>query len=287
VAVVLLALPLHGADRRIAFTFDDIPGINVPGCEAQRHLNEKLVSAIKRNKMPALGLVNGSRLCDNTILRIWTDAGLQLGSHTFSHPDFNHTKLADFEAEVIANEKFLHKPRYFRFPFLRTGTDLQKKRAIEEFLKKRGYTNAVVTMDDDDYIYAKVYADAMRRGDEAIAKRVAGDYIRYMDTIFAFYEQLSRDTLGYEIPQIVLLHDNSLNADHLDRLAAVARRRGYRFISVDDAFRDPAYARQENYIGGRGISQLHRWALEMGKKPAEQPDVPPWLMDLYRAAMRR
>lgn len=290
-AALLFAVSVNAAERRVAFTFDDLPGVYLDNCDvtAFRKLNGRLVTAIQRNRMPALGLVNGSHLCEAkreqtaAILKIWLDAGLQLGSHTYSHPDFNRMPLADFQADIIANEKFLPpRPRYFRFPFLRTGTELPKKRAIEEFLKKRGYTNAVVTIDNDEYIYAFVYARAMRRGDKTLARRIGDDYIRYMETMFAFYEQLSRQTVGYEIPQILLLHDNSLNADHLDRLAAMARGRGYRFISVDEALRDPAYARKENYIGGRGLSQILRWAMEDGKRPPMGPDVPPWVMDLFR-----
>ena len=292
----LCALSLNAAERRVAFTFDDLPGLYFDNCDvnAFRQLNRKLVTAITRNGMPALGLVNGSHLCEarrdqtKSLLKIWLDAGLQIGSHTYTHPDFNTTSLERFQADIIANEKYLPpRPLYFRFPFLRSGTELVKKRAIEDFLAKRGYTNAVVTIDNDEYIYAFVYARAVRRGDKALANRIADDYTRYMESAFAFYEQLSRDTFGYEIPQILLLHANSLNADHLDRLAHMAKRRGYRFISIDEALRDPVYSRKENYIGGRGLSHIQRWAMEEGKKPPMHGDVPPWVMDLYRADTRR
>ena len=276
----------------MAFTFDDLPGLYLNNCDmtALRALNTKLVTAIRRNNMPALGLANGSKVCepkrDQTValLKIWLDAGLEIGSHTFSHRDSNVIPLEEFEADVIANEQYLPKDRrWFRFPFLRSGKDLAKKRAMEEFLAKRGYRNAVVTIDNDEYIYAFAYAGALRRGDRANAKKLADDYIRYMETMFEFYERLSQETFGYEIPQILLLHDNSLNADHLDRLAAMARRRGYRFISVEEAMRDPVYSRKENYIGGRGLSHILRWAMEDGKTPAVPGDVPPWVMDLYQA----
>ncbi|HEV8660206.1 MAG TPA: hypothetical protein VGS96_16490 [Thermoanaerobaculia bacterium] len=94
-----------------------------------------------------------------------------------------------------------------------------------------------------------------------------------MDSIFAFYEKFSRDVLGYELPHILLLHDNRLNADQLDRLAAMIRKRGYKFVSVEEALRDPAYRRGDSYVGGRGISWLHRWALDMGKPAPDQPEV--------------
>ncbi len=258
--------------RAVAFTFDDVPH----GCSAAT--NRDLVAAIKRNRIPALGLAVGTRC--SALYRSWTDAGIELGNHTASHRDFNVVPLEQFQEDVIALEKALPaKPRYFRFPFLRSGTELAKKRAFERFLTERGYTNAVVTIDNDEYIYAAVYAGA----DDALAERIRADYLRYMESIFAFYEQLSRDTLGYELPQILLLHDNRLNADALDSLAAMARRRGYRFVSIDEALEDPAYRRNDAYVGRRGLSWLHRWALDDGKKPPPQPDVPDWVMELYRA----
>ena len=269
IAIVLAAL-LSG--RAVAFTFDDIPR----GCSAE--MNRDLVAAIKRNNIPALGLAVDTG-CP-ALYRVWTDAGIELGNHTASHRDFNVVPLKQFQNDVIALEKLLPaKPRYFRFPFLRSGTELPKKRAFERFLKERGYTNAVVTIDNDEYIYADVY----RRQNKSVADRIRTDYLRYMEEVFVFYEKLSRDTLGYELPQILLLHDNRLNADTLDDLVAMARRRGYRFISVDEALKDPAYRRQDAYVGPRGLSWLHRWALDDGKTPAAQPEVPEWVMELYRA----
>lgn len=286
-AFLLFAFPAGAAQRRVAFTFDDIPGVQHgrDRCDLAP-LNRKLVSAIVRNRLPALGLVVETRGCREQLAplyRIWLDAGLELGNHTASHRDFNVTPLEEFQRDTIAGEATLRqlgrKVRYFRYPFLRSGTELTKKRAFEDFLAKRGYVNAPVTIDNDEYIYADVYA----RAGAATKKKVAADYIRYMDSVFAFYEKLSRDTLGYEPPQILLLHDNILNADHLDALVAMVRRRGYKAVSIDEALRDPAYARRDAYTGRRGLSWLHRWALDAGKPAPMQPNVPTWVMELYRA----
>lgn len=289
-AVLLFAFSVAAAPRRVAFTFDDIPGVQHgrERCDlaAMRAMNEKLVTAIRRHRLPALGLVVESRACRQhlaSLYSIWLDAGLELGNHTASHRDFNVTPLEEFQRDTIANEAVLQqlgrKVRYFRYPFLRSGTELTKKRAFEDFLRERGYVNAPVTIDNDEYIYADVYS----RADAATKRRVAADYVRYMDSVFAFYEKFSRDTLGYEPPQILLLHDNPLNADHLGALVKMVRRRRYSIISIDEALRDPAYARRDAYVGRRGLSWIHRWALDAGKPAPMQPGVPAWVMELYRA----
>jgi peptidoglycan/xylan/chitin deacetylase (PgdA/CDA1 family) len=278
----------------VAFTFDDLPG---PGeaCDinALSRINRNLVAAIRRNSIPALGLVTDGNLCGNhpELLTIWLDANLDLGNHTASHHDLNVTPLPRYQRDTIAGERTVKplleargkKLRYFRYPFLRSGRSLAKKRAFEAFLTRRGYTNAVVTIDNDEYVYAAVYRRAVVAGDQRQAKRIADDYIRYMESMFAFYEKLSRDVVGYEIPQILLLHANRLNAAELDRLAAMVRKRGYSFISIDEALRDRAYQRTDRYIGPMGLSWLMRWALDEGKNPPMQPDVAPWVMDAYRA----
>ena len=297
-ALLLAALPLTAQTRRVAVTFDDLPGLYVNNCDAHtyRRLNQQLVAAIRRNGMPALGLINESKLCDEkrgqlaSILSIWLDADLDLGNHTFSHIDFNTSTIAEFEKNIVDGETTLKpllvsrgkKLQYFRFPFLRTGRELAKKRAIEAFLRERGYEQAVVTLDSDEYIYAVVYAAALRDHDTKLARHIADDYIRYMESIFTFYEKFSRDTLGYEPPQILLLHDHQLNADMLDTLAKMIRGRGYAFIRIAEALRDPVYRRSDAYVGGRGLSWIHRWALDDGKPAPAQPGPSAWVMKLQR-----
>ena len=155
------------------------------------------------------------------------------------------------------------KLRYFRHPVLLTGPDIETKKAFEKFLKERGYTIAPVTIDNQDFLFAQVYAIAKHRGDEKLMKRIADAYLPYMETMFDFFEKLSVDVLGYEVKQVLLLHANELNADHFDDLARMMRRRGYSFISLEEALKDKAY-RLEDAQSSKGISWLHRWALAKG-----------------------
>ena len=165
------------------------------------------------------------------ILKMWLDAGLELGNHTYSHHDLNRTPLDEFEADVVRGEPVTRSLlgekgmplRYFRHPFLHVGLDLEKRRAFEAFLKDRGYTVAPVTIDNDDYVYAAVYADALRRGDPVLATRVGTDYVRYMDSVFAFVEDVSERLTGRPIRQTLLVHASALNADFFGQVATCPR----------------------------------------------------------------
>ena len=44
---------------------------------------------------------------------------------------------------------------------------------------------------------------------------------------------------GYEPKQVLLLHASNLEADHIGELMDVLRKRGYRFISLEEALGDP------------------------------------------------
>jgi hypothetical protein len=62
-------------------------------------------------------------------------------------------------------------------------------------------------------------------------------------------------------------------------------RRGYAFISLQEALEDPAYASPDTYTGPAGITWLHRWALTQGKRGAffaGEPTVADWVEALSR-----
>ncbi len=290
--------------RSVAVTFDDLPapsaGVVSNDPAALRETTEKLLAAFREHHVPVVGFVNEGKLflegekpdaieARAALLEMWLAAGLELGNHTWSHPDLNTTPLEEFEANVVRGapvtrrllEAGGRKLRYFRHPFLHVGLELDKRRAFEAFLAARGYTVAPVTIDDDDYVYAAVYADALRRGDRALASTVGEDYLRYMDTVFSFVEEVSRNLTGREIRQVLLLHANALNADYFSRLAGSMEKRGYRFITLEEALGDEAYGLPDSYVGRGGVSWLHHWELSAGRKRSPSPDPPGWVMKAY------
>jgi hypothetical protein len=172
--------------------------------------------------------------------------------------------------------------RYFRAPYNQTGPTPEIRDAFEAFLEARQYRLAPFTVEDADYAF-----DALHRaagGDTARQARIGAAYRAYFDTVMAFAERLSRETFGREIPQVLLLHADDLNALHLawilDRLAS----RGYRFATLEEVLRDPAYATPDGYAGPWGISWLHRWRKGLGlpDRLRVSPDPPDWVLRDYR-----
>ena len=100
-----------------------------------------------------------------------------------------------------------------------------------------------------------------------------------MDEVTAFFEQRAVETLGREPAQILLIHANRLNADHMPQLLGVYRRRGYKIVSLEEALRDPAYRLPDEFAGEQGISWLHHWSRTKGLPDKWEPDPPKWILD--------
>ena len=93
----------------------------------------------------------------------------------------------------------------------------------------------------------------------------------------------ARSRVGYEVKQALLLHANEINADYFDQLVRMMKRRGYKFITLEQALRDKAY-RLPDAQSSEGISWLHRWALAKGMKLREEPREPGFITALFKAS---
>ena len=290
-------------DREIAITVDDLPASNAYYMDAGTitEINSKIVTTLHDQKIPAIGFVNENKLyksgeVDQRIhaLAVWLDSGLDLGNHTFTHMSLNRGGLQAFEEDVVRGEsvtRILLKQhnmtmRFFRHPYLDTGRDLETRRQAEAFLAGRGYRIAPVTVDAWDWMFGSVYEDAKRRGDANLQQDLVRWYLAYTDAVLAWTEQLSRELVGYNIKHVLLLHTNQMEADHLKDLLDALRKRGYRFISLDDALADPAYSLPDSYVGEEGTDWLTHWAITRGKPPGGHPDIPAAAMERYKSLPR-
>jgi peptidoglycan/xylan/chitin deacetylase (PgdA/CDA1 family) len=295
--------PERGPDRQVAITIDDLPagGANSMTGATITEMTAKLLAALQQQKVPAVGFVNEKKLykwgeVDERIraLQMWVEGGFELGNHTFAHTSLNQAGLKEFEDGVIQGESVTSlllaqhkmKLRYFRHPYLDTGRDLLTRREAEAFLVGRGYRIAPVTVDAWDWMFAGVYEDAKKRGDTALQQEIAKTYLAYTDEVFAYSEKLSRELVGYEVKQILLLHGNQLEADHFNELAEVMRKRGYRFITLEDALGDDAYGLPDTYVGEEGRGWLEHWAITRGQPPQGAPVFPAWVIERSKALPR-
>ena len=270
-------------ERTMAVTIDDLPFVKPTETavltRAQR-TTKAILRSLGEHKIPAIGFVVESRLHATSevdqriaLLQRWVDAGVTLGNHTYSHQDFNDLTIDEFQDEIIKGEVITrrlmepHNPYqlYFRHPMTHTGDTRQKKEAIEKFLAARGYRIAPHTIENSDFIFNVPYVQAQQNGDSALAERLLESYLDYNLAVTKFAERISVEIFGREVAQILLIHTNDINADCLDIMLTNWEERGYRFIKLDEAMTDPAYATEDTFVTTHGPTWLFRWMKSIGK----------------------
>lgn len=298
-----LGLLLTGAGavpgRRVLLTFDDIPasysaapGLHCDG-RALRELDNRLLKSLESAGAPSVGFVTTNNICDRLrdsvltgIIGRWRRAGAEIGNHGHNHLDLNRVSLETYLADLARADRFLRTVPgdvgYFRHPFLHTGPDATRADGLRDWLAQHGYRTVPVTIDNQEWVYARAYSLARQRGDSALLQRLVPAYLDHLDRSFAFAESVSVAVAGREVPQILLLHANELNADHLPRVLDRIRRRGYRFAGVEEVLADPVYRRTANYLGPRGLSWLLRWSPDPADWRRDGPREPAWVAEAAR-----
>ncbi len=286
----------------MAITIDDLPFVGagaLPPDEVDAR-TDRLLATLRAHKVSAIGFVNEGMLeapldrdRQRRRLRRWLDAGMPLGNHTFSHRSLSTTPVADYEADVLRGEA-VTRPlmaargltlTWFRHPFTHTGPTLEVRSRFESFLTKHDYRIAPFTIEHGDYIFDKVRRGLDPATDAETIARLHRDYLDHLDTMATWFEALSMKVFGREIPQTLLIHANTINAEQLDAMLTRLDARGYRFVTLEAAMTDEAYLTEDRFVGTFGPSWLHRWGIARGIPVSmrDEPDPPKWVMARYEA----
>lgn len=298
-AMAAISISGQPTNRTVAITIDDLPVVSTRSdLKNRQQITKKLIGHITKAKVPAIAFVNENKLYAGDkrdekqidLLRMWLVAGLELGNHTFSHRSLNQIPIADYEADLMKGETIAkellgekgRKIRFFRHPFLQTGRTLETKAQFDAFLSEHGYRIAPITFDNADYIFSRAYDVAFDKNDKKLMKQVGKAYVPYMEKKLEYWERQSMKLFGREMSQTLLIHANFINSDYFDDLAAMFKRRGYKFVDLETALKDDAYRLPDKFTGGAGISWLHRWALDRGRENVlpDEPMVPEFVLKL-------
>ena len=239
--------------QQIAFTWDDLPAHSaLPQGETRVEIGHKLIAAMKDARLPPVyGFVNGIATerepASAPMLKDWRDAGFLLGNHTWSHMNLNQHSLAEWEADVLKNEALLKSYmgsedwHWLRYPNLAEGDTPQKREGARKFLAEHGYKIAGVTMSFGDYLYNGPYARCVAKKDEASIAQLEASYLAAADATIDYTRAMSKALYGRDIPYVLLMHVGALDARMLPRLLKLYRDKGFTFISLQDAEKDPFY----------------------------------------------
>ena len=245
-----------GSGKRIAVTIDDGPVSGAgDSLEDFIQISSSLREAFVAEKVPGIVFINERQLQvegqrDERVreLERWLEDGLDIGNHTYSHKRMRDVPQWEYFDDIVKGEtvtrplmrKHGKQLTWFRYPYLNSGAG-ESAAAVEKFLAERAYRIAPVTVDYKDYSFAGNYARWLRAGEQQQAEAELEAVWKSLDAAFERSEQESEEVLGYQLPHVLLIHCNQMNALTLRQAFQRIRDRGYQFVSLDEAMQDPAY----------------------------------------------
>lgn len=277
-----LVAPLAATPHQIAVTFDDLPYVSGPAevgttkRQSARMAEQAIVAALTENHVPATGFVNDDKVealgADGvSLIAQWNRGDLSLGNHGYSHFDSNALSVAEIERDILRGEQHIRplaeavgrRVAFFRFPYNHIGETPERRRAIDAMLARHGYTLAASTIDSEDYLFNTAYECAFAIQDVAAQNTIKQAYLDYTYTEIPYYQALNQQVMGHDVPAILLLHANRLNASALPDILAFLKTRGYRFLSLGQAQADKAFSTP---VGPSRYGPMwgYRWARTLG-----------------------
>jgi peptidoglycan/xylan/chitin deacetylase (PgdA/CDA1 family) len=238
----------------IALTFDDLPAAGtLPMGDKRIRIATELAAELKANHLKGTyGFVNGVKLESGDdaqqALRIWVDAGMNIGNHTYAHLALTGNTVEAFENEIALNEPVLAQYggerdwHWFRYPYLWEGETLEKRHAVRAYLREHGYHVAQVTLDFEDYAWNDAYGRCSAKQDNAAIDWLRQSYLENAAEYVRLGREEERIAFGHEIPNVLLLHATAFTTLMLPDLIKQLRKEGFRFASLADAEADPVYA---------------------------------------------
>lgn len=239
--------------QQIAITVDDLPvSGNLPRGESRIEIAHQMIRALHAAHVPpTYGFVNGQRVQDQpstiAVLGAWRAAGNPLGNHTWSHSNYDHETLQQFEQDIQKNEPLLKLQmpnqdwHWLRYPYLAEGDSIAKKMGIRAFLAQHGYKIAGVTLNFDDYAWNDPYARCVAKGDTRAIGWLEASYMDAARDGLRVDRSMAHQLYGRDLRYVLLLHIGAFDARMLPRLLRFYREQGFIFITLQQAEQDPFY----------------------------------------------
>lgn len=269
-AVWLLALiPCFG--QKVAITFDDLPlNGDLPPRVTRVQIVRDTIAILKARHLPAVyGFINGKKLEDNPdaadALKLWA-ASEPFGNHTYRHLDLNANTVENFEQEIAQNEpvlELLGAPgvnwHWLRYPFLREGDTVEKRRAVRAYLQAHGYQVAQVTLDWEDYLWNAAYAHCVAKNDAESIAWLHSSYLQLESSYLDLDRHLAQLVFGHDINHVLLLHLGAFSSVILPDAFDLLEKKGFKPVTLEEAESDPEYESDPDVGSKYGGTLLELW----------------------------
>ena len=136
---------------------------------------------------------------------------------------------------------------------------------MNKWLKDMSLKNVTFTINSYDWLYSNAYDIARHAGDKNQMEHVQNEYLEYLSRVFDYYEETSQRMYDRKIPQTFGLEPSRIVADSLDLILEMIKKRGYEFISMDEALNDEAFQTIDGFGG-------HSSFFDSARLRRKQPD---------------
>ena len=257
-ALLLALLALSGLGSRVgaqevAITVDDLPshGALPPGMTRTDVARDILKTLREYHAPQVYGFVNAKKLEQHPeemeVLRMWRAAGYPLGNHTYAHLSLNASTPEEFEQNVAGDEQALKDLmgrkdwHWFRYPYLWEGETLEKRHAVRAYLREHKYRIAQVTIDFEDYLWNGPYARCAEKNDQSAIAWLKSSYLDTAKEYIRLDRQMAHLVYSREIRHVLLVHIGGFETVMLPELLEYLRKQGFKFVTLSEAEKDPAY----------------------------------------------
>lgn len=290
-SLLILSLSFAGTSiaQKVAITMDDLPlnGLLPPGVTRTETTRNVLAILKQRQVPPVYGFINAKKLEGNAdaaeALKLWA-AAEPFGNHTYAHTDLEQNPPEAYEREIEENEPVLEllessaglesNWHWFRYPFLHEGDTIEKRRAVQSYLKAHGYRVAQVTLDWEDYMWNTAYARCAAKND---AKAIAWLRSSYLNTASEFIDlgrEESKLIFGREINYVLLMHLGAFSSTILPDALDLLKKKGFTLVTLQEAESDPTYESDPDIGMHDGGTLLDQWMQVKQLKYPEHAEKP-------------
>jgi len=277
-ALALCVTAAAAQAQSVAFTFDDGPRLEETPLLSPQQRNQALLDALAAHKVSAALFVTCGNGADQpagyALAQAWGRAGHAIGNHTMTHPDLEsaNVTLAQYQQEISDCDRITSTlpgyQKWFRFTFLREGKTPEKLDGMRAFLTQTGYRNAYVSLDTSDWRLDEKLSEVLRANAKADLAPIRQAYLSHLRQRADAYRDLSRLMVGRDMPQVILLHHNLINALWLKDAIQQFKDMGWTIITPAQAFADPVYQQPpEKTKGGQSLL----WSIARSKGQRKFP----------------
>jgi peptidoglycan/xylan/chitin deacetylase (PgdA/CDA1 family) len=198
----------------------------------------------------------------------WDKARHIIANHSYSHFYFPSVEFDKFSQDILRGEKVIsdlkHFRKLFRFPYLKEGNTLEKRDKIRSFLKENGYGMGYVTIDTSEWAIDARLRKRLNKEPNADLTNYRNFYLEHIWERAVFYDDLAKKVTGKPVKHTLLIHHNLVTALFLGDLLEMFKKKGWKLINAENAFKDPIFNRYPETVPA-GESIIWALAKESGK----------------------